>query len=1065
VIEKFDAHQKGMESAPFEYVLITKEGQRLHTIQTTRLITFNGETAILGILTDITERKRTEEAIRKSEQQFRLVWENSADGMRLTNEEGRILLVNEAFCRMVGKGSSELEGKSLAVIYGKERQEHVARRHKERFMSRTVETHLDREISLWNGRKIWVEVTNSFLEFEGQPALLLGIFRDITERKHAEEAVAAGEASYRGLFNGVGEAIYVQDRKGRFLDVNSTAERMYGYSRETLIGKTPLFVSAPGRNDLDKVGKMVERAFAGESQRFEFWGRRANGEIFPKEVRLVRGTYFGQDAVIASADDITERKRAEEANTLLAQTLKSAQDCISITDLNDKILFVNDAFLASYGYNEEDLIGKNIAMVRPASISPLQVGEILPSTLKGHWHGELVNRRKDGTEFPIELWTSVVNDGAGHPIAAVGVARDITERKRADEELKRSHEKFRELFDNAPVGYHELDATGTITNVNLTELQMLGFTLEEMVGRPVWEFAGGGELSRKRVLDKLAGVVPPNNNAERMYRRKDGTTIPVLIDESLLRNQRGEVSGIRTVIQDITEKKRAEGSLRQSEEKYRSLFEESKDVIYISTPKGKLLDINPAGVELLGYNSKEEMLQIEIAHDLFVDPRQREVLQQLMEDKGFIRNYEEVLRRKDGKKITVLDTATAVRDAEGRTILFRGIMRNVTKEKQLEEELTQIQKLESIGTLASGIAHDFNNILGIILGYSTLIERIADDPEKLSQSIQSINAAVQRGASLVKQILTFARKAEVVFGPIDVNVMIKEIVKMLRETFPKTIEMSVQLDKELPFIIADATQLHQVLLNMSVNARDAMPIGGKLSFKTEVATGLSLRDAFPDVPDGDYAHIIITDTGVGMDDTTRAHIFDPFFTTKEKGKGTGLGLSVVYGVMKNHNGFIDVHSEPGKGTTFDLYFPIPEESLRATGKQAEIREEIRGGTETILVVEDEEALLTMLRVVLGAKGYHALTAVDGLEALALYRKHKDEIALVMTDVGLPKISGDQLFFELKKVNPSVRVVLMSGYLDAGLKSEIFKAGVQDFVQKPYDPNEVLRKVREAIDRK
>jgi CheY-like chemotaxis protein len=295
--------------------------------------------------------------------------------------------------------------------------------------------------------------------------------------------------------------------------------------------------------------------------------------------------------------------------------------------------------------------------------------------------------------------------------------------------------------------------------------------------------------------------------------------------------------------------------------------------------------------------------------------------------------------------------------------------------------------------------------------------------------------------------------------------MIKEIVKMLRETFPKTIELSLQIDKGLPFIIADATQLHQVFLNLSVNARDAMPIGGILSFKTGVATGLSLRNAFPDVPDGDYAHIIIADTGVGMDDATRAHIFDPFFTTKEKGKGTGLGLSVVYGVMKNHNGFIAVRSEPGKGTTFDLYFPIPEERAHGATRTVEDRGEIRGGTETILVVEDEEALLTMLKVTLTVKGYNVLTAVDGLEALDLFQKHKDEIALVMTDVGLPKISGDKLFFELKKVNPSVRVVLMSGYIDAGLKSEILKAGVQDFVQKPYNPNEVLRKVRESIDRK
>jgi CheY-like chemotaxis protein len=295
--------------------------------------------------------------------------------------------------------------------------------------------------------------------------------------------------------------------------------------------------------------------------------------------------------------------------------------------------------------------------------------------------------------------------------------------------------------------------------------------------------------------------------------------------------------------------------------------------------------------------------------------------------------------------------------------------------------------------------------------------------------------------------------------------MVKEISKMLKETFPRTIELSLQLSKDIPLINADATQVHQVLLNLSVNARDAMPSGGTLTFKTGVVKGSNLRNVFSNTSDGDYVHLGVSDTGIGMDEKTRSQIFDPFFTTKEKGKGTGLGLSVVYGVMKNHNGFVNVESEPGKGTTFNLYFPISEESLRATGKQVKDREEIRGGTETILIVEDEEALLTMLKVILEVKGYHVLTAVDGLEALALYRKHKDEIALVMTDVGLPKISGDQLFFELKKMNPSVRVVLMSGYIDVGIKSEIFQAGVHDFVQKPYDPDEVLKKVRESIDRR
>jgi CheY-like chemotaxis protein len=317
----------------------------------------------------------------------------------------------------------------------------------------------------------------------------------------------------------------------------------------------------------------------------------------------------------------------------------------------------------------------------------------------------------------------------------------------------------------------------------------------------------------------------------------------------------------------------------------------------------------------------------------------------------------------------------------------------------------------------------------------------------------------------VSQILTFARKTEVLFRPIDVNVMIQGIVNMLRETFPKTIDFALHLVTDIPLITADATQVHQVLLNIAVNARDAMPIGGVLTFTTEVVKGSGLRNVFTDIGDGYYVHVYVSDTGIGMDDTTRSHIFDPFFTTKEKGKGTGLGLSVVYGVMKNHNGFIDVQSEPGKGSTFNLYFPIREESPPIGIRKIEKNKEIQGGNETILFVEDEESLLLMMKILLEGKGYRVLTASDGLTALDVFRQHKDEIALVVTDVGLPKIGGDQLFFELKKVSASVRVILASGYIDPGTKAEILEAGAGSFVQKPYVPDTILKKIRDMIDGK
>ena len=421
-----------------------------------------------------------------------------------------------------------------------------------------------------------------------------------------------------------------------------------------------------------------------------------------------------------------------------------------------------------------------------------------------------------------------------------------------------------------------------------------------------------------------------------------------------------------------------------------------------------------------------------------------------------------VNRRKDGSLYDEEMTITPVRDAAGHISYYIAIKQDVTEKKNLHAELTQMQKMESIGTLASGIAHDFNNILGIILGYASLIER---DPETSAQSIASITAAVNRGAGLVRQILTFARKAGVVFGPLEVNIMIKEIVKMLRETFPKTIEISLQLGKNIPPVNADATQLHQTILNLCVNARDAMPNGGNLILATAVVDGESLQNIFPDVGSGNFVHVSVADTGIGIDEKTLGKIFDPFFTTKEKGKGTGLGLSVVYGVMKEHHGFVNVESAPGKGAAFNLYFPVLQDHVPVAAASSAEDQKTPGGHETLLVVEDEETLLEMMKVLVEDKGYRVITAVDGLQALDIYRSHKNEIDLVVTDVGLPKITGEVLFHELKKLNPSVKVIVASGYIEAESKSEIFKAGVKEFIQKPYLPDEVLRKIREVLDRK
>jgi CheY-like chemotaxis protein len=371
--------------------------------------------------------------------------------------------------------------------------------------------------------------------------------------------------------------------------------------------------------------------------------------------------------------------------------------------------------------------------------------------------------------------------------------------------------------------------------------------------------------------------------------------------------------------------------------------------------------------------------------------------------------------------------------------------------------------MESLGTLAGGIAHDFNNILGIIVGYASHLESHKTEPEKLTQSIDAIIRAVNRGASVVRQLLTFARRYDVMFESINVNEIITELVELVEETFPKSITFALELEEHIPSIIADHNQLHQTLLNLCLNSRDAMPNGGTLAIKTHTSSGSALRERFADATENEYVTISVSDTGIGMGAATRQRIFEPFFTTKEHGKGTGLGLAVVYGVIKGHRGFIHVESEEKHGATFSIYLPVSLLEIEASPRPPEELDEVAGGKETILLVEDEPLLLDLLKLVLEEKGYRIATATDGQEALDVYTKYKDTIDLVLSDMGLPKLGGWETFQKMREVNPDVKVILASGFVNPELKLEMMKQGAKDFVQKPYVPHRILRRIREVLD--
>jgi two-component system, cell cycle sensor histidine kinase and response regulator CckA len=404
-------------------------------------------------------------------------------------------------------------------------------------------------------------------------------------------------------------------------------------------------------------------------------------------------------------------------------------------------------------------------------------------------------------------------------------------------------------------------------------------------------------------------------------------------------------------------------------------------------------------------------------------------------------------------------------DSELRTAIEMALYKRSMEDERraLEAQLLQAQKMESIGTLVVGLAHNLNNILAIIMGYSSRLERNPDDSTKVMQSVTAINHAVRRGAGLIQQLIGVTTKSNLQYSTVDINALLDELMRMVMEVFPKTIGFVQHLDTIKPKISAEQNQLHQALLNMLLNSRDAMPDGGTITISTQTVSSASLKGKFPNLQEGPYVRIAVADSGEGMDEETLRHIFEPFFTTRDRATFTGLGLSVVYGIVTSHKGFIDVNSKPGEGTTISLFFPaepLPEGAIVSDASPTPVA---KGGPETILVVEDEEMLRTLVSEVLTRSGYTVLFAFDGDQALRVFDAHRNQINLVLLDLGLPKRSGDEVLLELRKRDPGVKVVFSTGYVKKERSQELLSLGAQGVVFKPYTVSDMLATIRYVLD--
>ena len=610
----------------------------------------------------------------------------------------------------------------------------------------------------------------------------------------------------------------------------------------------------------------------------------------------------------------------------------------------------------------------------------------------------------------------------------------------------------------------------------LTEIGATGFTLEKLD-----RLEPALERMRQASLDVVLldlGLPDSQGLATFERARLEAPSQPIIVISGLDDEQvaleavrsgaqdylvKGRIEGhlLARVIRYAIERQRAEQRLRASEAMYRSLVANSPFGIQRVSPDGRVLSANPALVTMLGYGSEEELLGLDLARDVYLVPQERDVNVREVLAQGQA-TVESEWKRKDGTRIRARRSGRAVRDARGEVAYFDIVVEDVTQQRAMERQLAQALKMEAVGQLAGGVAHDFNNLLTVILGSADLLlETVAaDSPDRAE--IADIKQAAVRAATLTRQLLAFSRQQVLQPQVLDLNEVVSGMQKMLGRLIGEDIELRTALDPALGTVRADPGQMEQIVLNLAVNARDAMPDGGQLTIETSNAdldAGYVATHG-PAIP-GPYVLLAVTDTGTGMDQTTQAHVFEPFFTTKEQGKGTGLGLATVYGIVKQSGGLIWLYSEPGQGATFKVY--LPRLTAAVTAHVPNHAPHALKGTETILVVEDDKTVRSLTQRVLAGQGYTVLVAENGAAGLRLARGHAGAIDLLITDVVMPAMNGRELAKQFTEGHPQARVLFLSGYAgEAIARRGILEAGV-NFLQKPFTIEALAQKVREVLD--
>jgi two-component system, cell cycle sensor histidine kinase and response regulator CckA len=888
----------------------------------------------------------------------------------------------------------------------------------------------------------------------------------VAKSEHKEKTLASlqpGKVSlvtqepYKLLFEKNPRPMWVYDLKTlAFLAVNQAAIHHYGYSRDEFLHMTIRDIRPA--DDIPELSKNVAQAVGGFEKSGVWRHRKKEGSTIYVEVDSNDFEWDGRQARLVSATDITNRRRAEVALRESESQLAAAQAIAHVGDwswdlVNDVITWSAEMYRI-YGVSPQKfdatlasvskLIHPEDTQRREKSISDMLAGKPFEP-----YAYRII--RPDGTERTVEVLAAVPElDSMGNAIRLSGVVLDITDRMRAEEKLSQLA-SIVESTNDAVIG-KSLD--GTITSWNKGAERIYGYSASEAIGKPIHILAPPeNEDEIPDILEKLRrGASIQHYETVRV--RKDGQRIDVSVTISLVKDSNGKIVAASTIARDITDRKRAE-------ERFKKAFNACPEPMTISTlADGLYIDVNASFLNIIG-SRREEIIGRTAADLKFWDtPGDRSRVIQMLETQGSVRDMEIRFRTKSGEQRSGLLSGEIIEVAGQRCLL--AVTKDITDRKTLENQLRQAQKMEAVGQLSGGIAHDFNNLLGVILGYSEDLEEHLSGDAALHKKAAQIRKAGQRAAALTRQLLAFSRQQVLNPRALNLNEVVVDIEAMLQRLIGEDVDLKTALEPELGHAKADQGQIEQVIVNLAVNARDAMPEGGKLTIET---ANVDLDEFYarlhPTLIAGPYVLLAVTDTGTGIDRETQTRIFEPFFTTKELGKGTGLGLATVYGVVRQSGGHIWVYSEMGRGTTFKIYLPRVGAAARVEVKSRD-RIKLTRGTGTILLVEDDEAMRTLTREVLEGSGYEVFEAESAAKALDMVREYQGTIHLLLTDVVMPGISGPELAASLAHSRQGISVIYMSGYTGhATVRRGLLESGI-DILQKPFTRDTLLRRVHGVL---